>query len=87
MECQARGLHCAPAFWFGWWYELEMRARNLFRSLYKSFDPTLVLESRFISFFSFSVILSPIFTLDSLKYIIYLPIQMTAKAEDENESA
>ena len=84
MRCQARRSHCAPALWFGWWYELELRARNLFRSLDTNPLIPLVLESLFI-FSPLSVILSPIFTLDSLKYITYLPIKMTTKAEDESQ--
>ena len=80
MGCQARRSHCAPAFWFGWWYELEMRARNLFLRL--DTNPLIPpLCSR--NFLSFQ---SPIFTLDSLKYIIYLPIQMTTEAKDETAS-
>ena len=47
---------------------VELRARNLFRSLDTNPLIPLVLESLFI-FSPLSIILSPIFTLDSLKYI------------------
>ena len=40
----------------------------------------------FFSLFPLSMILSLVFTLDNSKYIIYQPILMSAKAENEDAS-
>ena len=54
MGCQARRSHCAPAFWFRWWYELVLRARNLSRSLDANPSIPLLCSIQFSSFFSTS---------------------------------